>query len=61
MDPEATLVEAERLINARRYDSALDYVNDYLRWRKSGGFEPKDGDQRSVSVMKVCRAAISYK
>lgn len=61
MDPEATLREAERLMDARHYHDALDYVNDYLRWRKSGGLEPDDGDLRAKSIMKVCRAAISYK
>lgn len=61
MDPEATLREAKRLTEARHYYSALDYINDYLCWRKSGGLEPDNGDLRARSIMNVCRAAISHK
>lgn len=61
MDPEATLCEAERLMDLRHYIESLDYINDYRQWRASGGFEPEDGDLRATAIQKVCRAAITGK
>ena len=55
MDPEATLVYAEELMNVRQYRECLEIVQDYKDWRVRGGWEPEDGDLRAKCIGGVCR------
>jgi hypothetical protein len=43
MDPQATLINCERDINAGAFRSALACLIDYYDWRVRGGFQPVFG------------------
>ena len=44
MDPNVALQNAEVEILAGEFDLAQRILSDYRKWRKQGGFEPKNGD-----------------
>ena len=59
MDPEATLVYAEELMNVRQYRECLEIVQDYKDWRVRGGWEPEDGDLRAKCIGAYSRSIIT--
>lgn len=52
MDPEETLNKTETLIREGAYQDAKEMLENYFEWRRSGGFEPKDGDARASKIAK---------
>lgn len=56
MDPEACLAQAEarlKLSSENRMDvaDAVEDLINYIAWRKKGGFEPTNGDDRARVVL----------
>ena len=52
MDPEATLVEIERILTQEgSLPDIVQHFDAYLQWRAGGGFEPVNGDTRCVNAM----------
>lgn len=47
MDPEQALKDAEQALRDGDRPTALDRLNGYWRWRDTGGFEPRNGDERA--------------
>lgn len=47
MDPEQSLKDAEQAIRDGDRPTALDRLNAYWTWRDTGGFEPRNGDERA--------------
>lgn len=50
MDPEAALREAKLALRRKDYEEAAEALSNYWDWRKSGGFEPKNGDRRAEAL-----------
>lgn len=44
MDPKACLERLADAIDGADWSEAVAALNDYYRWRVSGGFEPAGGD-----------------
>lgn len=52
MDPEATLTALERAILDKEFDTAVECLSHYIRWRLKGGIEPSNGDSRADALAK---------
>lgn len=47
MDPEATLTSALSALTDDNAADAAEYLQAYANWRRRGGFEPRNGDERA--------------
>jgi hypothetical protein len=64
VDPTAALLAAARCIESLELDDALEYLENYARWRRRGGFEPLVVDhpprtkQKGDQLERVLRARL---
>lgn len=55
MDPEATLKEAETLINEGEPEEAMFALDAYVEWRGRGGFGTPEQDVKAVELQEKLR------
>ena len=53
MDPVACLQRAHDALDDGNLDEARDLLASYRDWRRRGGFEPENGDQRADGLEQM--------
>lgn len=59
VDPEATLQRAENSLEQLQWHVTIQALNEYWNWRKSGGYEPCNGDHRVECVAETLQTCLS--
>lgn len=57
MDPKATLERVAQAIEDGYFDDADEAIEDYVLWRRKGGFQPPGGDEKLKRLRKDLRLA----
>jgi len=62
MDPQACIDKVFEDIADDEYDDAAEGLMNYFNWRRGGGFEPHQGDDRfQIAICRLARRATMYR